>query len=278
MICFSDLLFVSLLGIVAADASAFVNPSSVYSSNSQSLTAKLPIVADVVKKPPRLLSPTILCSSTANNYEKDGKINPNSLHVKGMSDLFKTSSLVLVSLYASAFFALGPMSVHAAEGGASNVANSKITTGGASTLQTGRTIAITRGVNLDNSDFSNQNLKGVAFQQSIVRNANFKGSNLVGASFFDATLDGTDFEDTDMTQVNLEMAQLSRANLKNAVVREMYVGGATIFDGIKNIENTDWTDTYLSKYQKKLLCNHPTAIGTNPVTGVDTRESLMCTD
>ncbi len=169
---------------------------------------------------------------------------------------------------------------HAAsdQGGASNVANSKITTGGASTLQSGRTIAITRGVNLDASDFSNQNLKGVAFQQSIVRNANFKGSNLVGASFFDATLDGSNFEDADMTQVNLEMAQLSRSNLKNAVVREMYVGGATIFDGIKDIENSDWTDTFLSKYQKKLLCNHPTAKGTNPVTGVDTRESLMCID
>ena len=27
------------------------------------------------------------------------------------------------------------------------------------------------------SDFSNQNLKGVAFQQSIVRDANFKNSN-----------------------------------------------------------------------------------------------------
>jgi nucleoside permease NupC len=54
--------------------------------------------------------------------------------------------------------------------------------------------------------------------------------------------------------------------------------GATIFDGIKDIENTDWTDTFLSKYQKKLLCSHPTAKGTNPVTGVDTRESLMCTD
>lgn len=199
-------------------------------------------------------------------------------NAKTISDLLKTSSLVLASLYASAFLTLHPVSANAAEGGASNVANTKITTGGASTLQSGRTIAITRGVNLDRSDFSNQNLKGVAFQQSIVRDANFKGSNLIGASFFDATLDGTNFEDADMTQVNLEMAQLSRANLKNAVVREMYVGGATIFDGVKDIENTDWTDTYLSKYQKKLLCNHPTAKGTNPVTGVDTRESLMCTD
>lgn len=64
-----------------------------------------------------------------------------------------------------------------ADDGASNAANSKITTGGASTLQSGRTIAITRGVNLDRTDFSNQNLKGVAFQQSIVRDANFKVRN-----------------------------------------------------------------------------------------------------
>lgn len=51
-----------------------------------------------------------------------------------------------------------------------------------------------RGVNLDRADFSNQNLKGVAFQQSIVRDAKFTNSNLVGSSFFDATLDGSDFE------------------------------------------------------------------------------------
>lgn len=77
-----------------------------------------------------------------------------------------------------------PLMSLAEDGGASNVANSKITTGGASTLQTGRTIAITRGVNLDRVNFEGQNLKGVAFQQSIVRDANFKGANLVGASFF----------------------------------------------------------------------------------------------
>jgi hypothetical protein len=80
------------------------------------------------------------------------------------------------------------------DAGASIAANSKITTGGASTLQSGRTIAITRGVNLDNSNFSGANLKGVAFQQSIVRDADFSGSNLVGASFFDATVDGSNFD------------------------------------------------------------------------------------
>lgn len=182
----------------------------------------------------------------------------------------------LSALFALQLLATSMVPAHAASGGAEVGSNSKITTGGASTLQSGRTITITRGVNLDRSDFSNSNLKGVAFQQSVVRDANFKNSNLVGASFFDATVDGSNFEGADMSMANVEMAQFKRASLKNAVVRDMYVSGSTLFDGIKDIEGSDWTETFLRKDQTKLLCEHPTAKGTNPTTGVDTRESLMC--
>lgn len=86
----------------------------------------------------------------------------------------------------------------------------------------------------------------------------------------------SNFENADMTMANVEMAQFRRANLKNTVVKEMYVSGATLFDGIENIEGSDWSDTFLRADQKKYLCEHPTSKGTNPVTGVDTRESLMC--
>jgi len=69
--------------------------------------------------------------------------------------------------------------------GANTLGNAKIMLGGASTLQRGISKSMTRGVNLSGSDFSGQNLKGVAFQQSIVRDSSFKGSNLYSASFFE---------------------------------------------------------------------------------------------
>jgi uncharacterized protein YjbI with pentapeptide repeats len=170
------------------------------------------------------------------------------------------------------------LSLNEGDSGASSAANAKLTTGGASTLQSGRTISITRGVNLDNSNFANQNLKGVAFQQSVVRDSDFSNSNLYGASFFDATVDGSNFNNADMTMANIEMAQFNRATMKNTIAREMYVSGATLLEGILDIEGSDWSETYLRADQQKYLCNHPTAKGINPTTGVSTRESLQCKD
>ncbi len=41
-----------------------------------------------------------------------------------------------------------------------------------------------------------------------------------------------------------------------------------------DITGTDWTDVVMGKFMQKQLCS--IASGTNPATGVDTRESLLC--
>lgn len=62
---------------------------------------------------------------------------------------------------------------------------------------------VTRGVNLEGADFSNQVFEGVSFQQSILRQADFSGSNLRDASFFDADLSGAKFHGADLRGVNV---------------------------------------------------------------------------
>ena len=138
----------------------------------------------------------------------------------------------------------------------------KIQGGGASTLQSGRRITITRGVNLDNTDWEGEDLKGVAFQQSVVRSANFKKANLFTASFFDADLSNSNFQDANMQQTNLEMADLSGADLTNVDLTNAYLTGAVLNGpkgSIKSIENTDWTDAECARARRLRQQHVPSA-------------------
>lgn len=161
----------------------------------------------------------------------------------------------------------------------STLGESKLLGGGASTLQSGRRITITRGVNLDNTDWKGEDLKGVAFQQSKVRSSNFEDATLEDASFFDADLAFSNFKNAKMNGCNMEMSDVSNADFTNADLSGSLWTGA-VMDGPKGsltqVDNTDWSEAELTSFQQKYLCK--IAKGTNPVTGRDTRESLLCPD
>ena len=95
----------------------------------------------------------------------------------------------------------------------------------------------------------------------------------------DADLSNSNFKDANMVETNLEMADLTGADLTGADLTNAYMTGAVVNGpkgGLTKIDNTDWTDAQLRKDQRTYLCT--IAKGENPVTGVETRMSLMCKD
>jgi len=95
-----------------------------------------------------------------------------------------------------------------------------------------------------------------------------------GSRFFKADLSKADLTGADLTGGSLENAKLEGAVLTNAILVNGYTGVG--FEKVKSIENVDFTDAQIRPDILTKLCKRPDATGTNPVTEVDTRESLGC--
>lgn len=125
---------------------------------------------------------------------------------------------------------------------------------------------------LINVDFSGRDLTDSSFTKTNLRSSNLSRTNLEGVSFFAANLESANLEGANLKNATLDSARFTKANLTNAVLEGAFAANAR-FDGAI-IDGTDFTDVMLRQDEQNKLCK--VAKGTNPITGRETRETLMC--
>lgn len=130
------------------------------------------------------------------------------------------------------------------------------------------------GLDISGQDFSNGSYKGKDFTQTIAKGANFANSNLQGCRFYKAFLVSTDFGGSDLRGASLEDTSMDGANLKGTIASGAYFG-ASLLD-VATMENADFTDAQIPVKTLTRVCEREDVKGTNPQTGADTRDSLMC--
>ena len=123
-----------------------------------------------------------------------------------------------------------------------------------------------------NRDFGGQDLRRAEFASENLAAANFQGANLQGAVFNGSNLSGANLRGVDFSNGIGYLSNFNEADLTNAVLADAMLLRST-FKGAK-IDGADFSYAAIDRLQAVQLCEY--ASGTNPKTGVLTRESLEC--
>lgn len=125
---------------------------------------------------------------------------------------------------------------------------------------------------LFDEDLSSKDLSDSNFTLATLRKCDLHGATLVGLRLFRAKFLEVDLHGADLRYATLDSALFSKSNLNDANLEGAFAYHAR-FEGT-TIDGADFTDVLLRDDALNVLCE--IATGTNPTTGRNTRDTLMC--